>query len=304
VDGAPTGTAGPDAGTGAPTPNDRALGNDAAPAPSSGFTATPVRRLELGEPLAKDANVEFASPIPVLRDRIIEHLKRVNEDSISGITRAVSEGRAHPIHRLTVAGYLQALAEAGILKEVERPPSKDYQLQDPQLHWSLHQRIQRTLAPQNRTEREKLRLAIAALQTTLGRPIFQAELLHAGFGAVPDNLEGLERVTVPDNLRRTYKELFERRLAPRIEVPSRDPLLQLRDGDPLLSSPTLQDLMRRVVLKSTGSEHLARERPAAPTQASLDFGGGPANAGAAQGQSLSQGQLSSKGRSPPQGPGA
>ena len=241
-----------------------------------------------------DANVEFAAPIPVLRDRIIEHLKRVNEDSISGITRAVSEGRAHPIHRLTVAGYLQALAEAGILKEVERPPSKDYQLQDPQVHWSLHQRIHRTLAPQNRSEREKMRLALAALQTTLGRPIFQAELMHAGFGAVPENLEGVERVTVPDNLRRTYKELFERRASPRIEIPSRDPLLQLREGDPLLSGAALQDLVRRVMLKATGSEHLARERPAAPTQASLDFGASPGPARPASGFGLPP---------PPSGPG-
>lgn len=224
---------------------------------------------------------DLAAPVPVLRDRIIEHLKRVGEDSISGIARAVSEGRANPIHRLTVAGYLQALAEAGVLKEVERPPSKDYQLQDPQLHWSLHQRIHRTLAGQNRPEREKLRLAIAALQTLLGRPVFQAELLHAGFGAVPENLEGLERVTVADNQRRQYKELFEKRQSPRIEVPSRDPLVQLRDNDPLLTSATLQELVRRVVLKTTGSEHLARDRPAAPTQASLDFGLGGATAGAA-----------------------
>ena len=207
---------------------------------------------------------------PVLRDRIIEHLRKAGEDSISGITRAVSEGRAHPIHRLTVAGYLQALAEAGVLKEVERPPSKDYQLQNPEMHWSLHQRIHRHLAATGRSERERLRLALAALQLTLGRPIFQAELLHAGFGSVPD-LDGVERVTVPDNTRRHYRELFERRASPRIEIPARDPLLQFREGDPILESGLVHDLLRRLLVKATGSEHLAWDRPAAgPQQASLD----------------------------------
>lgn len=209
-------------------------------------------------------------PNPVLRDRIIEHLRRAGEDSISGITRAVSEGREHPIHRLTVAGYLQALAEAGVLKEVERPPSKDYQLQNPEMHWSLHQRIHRVLLAGGRSERERIRLALAALQTTLGRPIFAAELVHAGFQSVPETMDGVERVTVADATRRHYKELFEKRHSPRIEVPPRDPLLQVPAGDPLLQSPTLQELLRKVLLKATGAEHLAWEKPAAgPAQASL-----------------------------------
>jgi hypothetical protein len=210
-------------------------------------------------------------PNPVLRDRIVEHLRRVGEDSISGVTRAVSEGREHPIHRLTVAGYLQALAEAGVLKEVERPPSKDYQLQNPEMHWSLHQRIHRLLLAGGRSERERIRLALAALQATLGRPIFQGELLHAGFSFVPEALEGVERVTVADATRRHYKDLFEKRHSPRIDIPPRDPLLQIPPGDAILTSPTLAELLRKVLVKATGAEHLAWEGPRiGPQQASLD----------------------------------
>ncbi|MHB8633305.1 MAG: hypothetical protein ACYDBQ_04960 [Thermoplasmatota archaeon] len=211
-----------------------------------------------GEPPARRAHIAVENP--VWRDLIIEHLRTVGEDSISGVTRALSGGRERPIHRLTIAGYLQALAEAGVLKEVERPPSKDYQLQDPQMHWSLHQRIFRALA--GKPERERLRLALAALQVMLARPIFQAELLHAGFLAIPERWEGVERVTVPDNVRRHYKELFERRSSPHIEVPARDPLLQ---------GAAVAEVLRRITLKATGAEHLAWERPVSgPPQASLD----------------------------------
>src|SRR5690349_5205778 len=67
-----------------------------------------------------------------LRDRIVEHLRRTGTDSISGITRVLSgEGQA-PAHRLTIAGYLQALSDAGVVREMDRPPSKLYQLQNPE----------------------------------------------------------------------------------------------------------------------------------------------------------------------------
>ncbi len=204
-----------------------------------------------------------------LRDRIVEHLKRTGTDSISGITRVLLDGGGAPAHRLTIAGYLQALSDAGVLREMERPPSKLYQLQNPEAHWSLHQRLHRVLQETPRSEADRVRLALAALQMALGRPIFQAELMHAGFQSIPDDLR---RVVVGDGTRRAYRDLFARRASPHVLVPPRDPLLALDDGDPLLESDTVEDLLRRVLLKATGADHLVADRPTGPQQAQLDLG--------------------------------
>lgn len=206
-----------------------------------------------------------------LRDRIVEHLRATQADSISGISRHLASGGEAPVHRLTVAGYLQAMSEAGILRELDRPPSKLYQLQNPEAHWSLHQRLHRLLQESPLPEAERCRLAIAALQRALGRPIFQAELQHAGFQQVPP---GVDRVVVGDATRRQYRDLFGRRATPRIEVPARDPLLSLPEGDPIHSDARVEELLRKVLLRATGAEHLVAERPTGPQQVALDLGGG------------------------------
>src|SRR5689334_7450367 len=140
-----------------------------------------------------------------LRERIVVHLRRVGHDSISGIARALRREGEAPAHRLTVAGYLQAMTYSGLLKEVERPPSKEYLLASPEAHWSLHQRLWRLLQDTPRPEEERVRLLVACLQSALGRPVFAAELLHAGAPRLPD---GLERHVVSDEVRRQYRRLF------------------------------------------------------------------------------------------------
>lgn len=202
----------------------------------------------------------------LLRDRIVEHLRRVGHDSISGITRALQREGEAPAHRLTVAGYLQAMADAGLLKEVERPPSKEYLLASPETHWSLHQRLWRLLQETARNEDERIRLLLACLQLTLNRPIFAAELLHAGASRVPDSLD---RHVVPDDVRRGYRKLFDRKATPRIDIPQRDALLLLPPTDPALTGAPVQETLRRLAAKATGADHLVAERPSAPTQKSL-----------------------------------
>lgn len=205
-----------------------------------------------------------------LRDRIVEHLRVTGTDSISGIARILAATGQAPVHRLTVAGYLQAMAEAGTLRELDRPPSKLYQLQNPESHWSLHQRVHRALQDWPASEADRTRLGLAVLQRILERPIFQVELQHAGFATVPP---GVDRVVVGDGLRRQYRDLFTRRASPRIDVPPRDPLLSIPDGDPLRESPAVDELVRKVLIRATGAEHLVADRPAGPQQAQLDLGG-------------------------------
>lgn len=224
------------------------------------------------------APVEGLSPLggqwskDTLRERIVEHLRRLGHDSISGIARSLRRDGEAPAHRLTVAGYLQAMTDGGLLKEVERPPSKEYLLASPETHWSLHQRLWRLLQDVPRSDDERVRLLLACLQSALGRPVFAAELLHAGAQRLPD---GLDRHIVSDDVRRQYRRLFERKAAPRIDVPQRDALYLLPPGDPTLGSPLVQETLRRLAVKATGAEHLVAERPAAPTQKSLDLLGPP-----------------------------
>ncbi|HUR61774.1 MAG TPA: hypothetical protein VM286_05355 [Candidatus Thermoplasmatota archaeon] len=239
-------------------------GDDPAPGPRAAQGLPSAR----GEPAA--APPRRLSREATLRDRIVEHLREHDHDSISGIARALSDGRRAPIHRLTVAGYLQAMAEAGTLRELDRPPSKEYKLANPEAHWSLHQRVHRALEDSPRPEAERARLALAVLQTLLGRPVFQAELQHAGFAQVP---AGLDKVVVGDAVRRGYRDLFSRRASPRIDVPPRDPLYALPGDDPLLGSAAAEELMRKVLVKATGAEHLMADRPAGPAQAQLSLGG-------------------------------
>jgi hypothetical protein len=231
------------------------------------------------EPALDTPADEAATPLPLgwardtLRERIVDHLRRVGHDSISGIARALRRDGEAPAHRLTVAGYLQAMTDGGLLKEVERPPSKEYLLASPEAHWSLHQRLWRLLRDTPRSEEDRVRLLLACLQLTLGRPVFAAELLHAGVPRLP---ETLERHVVADDMRRAYRRVFDRKASPRIDVPQRDALHMLPPGDPLLGSPVVQETLRRLLAKSTGAEHLVAERPAAPTQKSLDLLGGDA----------------------------
>ena len=252
--------------------------DDAGPAAAGANDASPGGPSALGVQWSRDT----------LRERIVEHLRRQGHDSISGIARALRREGEAPAHRLTVAGYLQAMTDAGLLKEVERPPSKEYLLASPETHWSLHQRMWRLLQDAPRSEEERVRLLLACLQLALGRPIFAAELVHAGAPRLPD---GLDRHIVSDEVRRQYRRLFERKAAPRIDVPQRDALYLLPPGDPLLGSPLVQETLRRLAVKATGSEHLVAERPAAPTQKSLDLLGGPeSGAGASETGGASKGQ--------------
>lgn len=238
---------------------------DDAPAPPAAGASTPPSAATQGGAGALAA-VATLPGRDLLRDRIVEHLRRVGHDSISGITRALHREGEAPAHRLTVAGYLQAMADAGLLKEVERPPSKEYLLASPETHWSLHQRLWRLLQETGRSEDDRIRLLLACLQLTLNRPIFAAELLHAGAARVPDSLD---RHVVPDDVRRGYRKLFDRKATPRIDIPQRDALLLLPPTDPALTGAPVQETLRRLAAKATGADHLVAERPSAPTQKSL-----------------------------------
>ncbi len=198
--------------------------------------------------MVKDAAIPAGEAI---RERIIAIL-RAGPSSISGVARALSENRDKPVHRLTVAGYLGAMAETGVLKELERPPSKLYMLQEPDAHRSLHQRVARIIHGMHEAP-DHAGLAVAVLQHLLQRPIFAAELRHAGLGSTALHLP---RQIVGDEVRRSYRKALQRHPGMSIEIPSRDPLIGHPPEDPIHASPWVEEAVRRLALDATQASHL------------------------------------------------
>lgn len=187
------------------------------------------------------------------RDKILAHLKAVGSDSISGIARALSDGRTQPVHRLTVAGYLIALTETGMLREVPRPPSKHYQLANPRSHRTLYDVVGQAVRDVPMHNEQRAMTALATLVRVLGRPVFRAELIATRF-PLPDVLP---RVDVEPDRRGAILQRIRSRPHPRIEVPRHDPLL----GPPEHAGP-VDEVLRRAVLEASDAHHLADERRA------------------------------------------
>jgi hypothetical protein len=190
-----------------------------------------------------------------MKDAIISHLSK-GSDSISGIARAVSVGRLKPVHRLTVAGYLAALTDEGILVETDRPPSKHYQLAEPERTKTLHQRIGKIVAVMDIPVPDRPALAAAALVHILGRPIFQAELHHAGF---PRMGPAIETVKLSDDDRRNIRERFRTGRFP-LTIPRGDPLLEPRDS--AVSATAMHEVVRRTLIRATNAMSVTALRPA------------------------------------------
>lgn len=187
-----------------------------------------------------------------LRDRIIGHLQAAGTDSISGIARAVSADLERPVHRLTVAGYLSALADAGELRELDRPPSKHYQLTKHRTEWSIHQRVGRVVLELGLPPPLQVPATVAALVQVLDRPVFRSEVRHAGLDVADDRLAVVE---VDEVTRRQYRDLLRRRARPRIDLPRGDPLYDVAPG--AVPDRIVQEVLRRVLLRASHAEHLA-----------------------------------------------
>jgi hypothetical protein len=206
-----------------------------------------------GEPEPAPCGGAFG-PGPALRDRILEHL-RSGQDSISGIARAIAADRERPLHRLTVAGYLAALEDQGLLRGTDVPPSRQYRLANATLAQSLHQRLAQHLRTTDGARHEQAALLATALTHLLRRPIFAAELTHAGF---PGPYPLLQTVQADEAERRRIRSLFQRRIHPAIQIPRNDPLLR-PPSDAWMSAA--QELIGRSLLAAADAAHLAVERP-------------------------------------------
>lgn len=132
--------------------------------------------------------MSFFVPRKDLRSIILDILKR-GDRSISSITRELEAG-GHKYHRLTVTGYLKAMADMGLVREREIPPSKVYSLA-PHKRRDLYGALGDNARSLNLGYKKESRLCLQVLETLFGRPVFQSELERCGY----DEPSGVKRIT-------------------------------------------------------------------------------------------------------------
>lgn len=118
-----------------------------------------------------------------LKDLVVTYL-REQERSISSLTKQLKQD-GFSFHRLFVTGYLKALADVGILREKDIPPSKVYSTsahREPNLYELVGSRCREVA----KEESDQVRLAIGVLQKLFHRPIFLRELRECGFSGAVD----------------------------------------------------------------------------------------------------------------------
>ncbi len=112
----------------------------------------------------------------LLKDRIID-IVRGDGKSISEIYKEVNLDEESKIHRLTLTGYLWAMADFGFLKEKYQKPSKLYSLNRKEEN-SLYENVAAKLSEE--PEDKKAQEILYVLYRILERPIFRAEMEKAG----------------------------------------------------------------------------------------------------------------------------
>ncbi len=118
-----------------------------------------------------------------LKDLVVSYL-REQERSISSLTKRLKQD-GYSFHRLFVTGYLKALADVGVLRGKDIPPSKVYTTsahREPNLYELVGSRCREAA----KAEPDQVRLAIGVLQRLFRRPIFLRELRESGFAEAID----------------------------------------------------------------------------------------------------------------------
>lgn len=110
-----------------------------------------------------------------------EILKKVADGgrSINSIYKELNK-EGIKMHRLVLTGYLRALADCGILKEMEIPPSKVYtpaKISEVE----IYERIGKGVRKLKMREGKKSEVCLFILQKLFKRPIFYDELKRCGY---------------------------------------------------------------------------------------------------------------------------
>ncbi|MEM2870124.1 MAG: hypothetical protein QW379_06870 [Thermoplasmata archaeon] len=112
-----------------------------------------------------------------LRALVFRHLGD-SDKSISQLSRALSRDGLR-IHRLVLTGYLRALADMGVLREKDIPPSKVYSLAAARIQ-DIYESLGEKLREVERKRDRRARMGVFVFQRLFRRPVFLEELRRAG----------------------------------------------------------------------------------------------------------------------------
>ena len=184
-----------------------------------------------------------------MKDVVAEVLQK-EEMSISGIHREIKT-RGVNIHKLVLTGYLRALTDIGLLKERSIPPSKVYSSPAGAGHANdVYSKVGELVKRTNISQRQQGSLALYILQRLFHRPIFQFEIVRAGFEDCPG------AVSIEQE-----KRLEARKIVAKtgIKVPARESAFILPETDVKERYEELyQSFMEDIVLETTSSFRLRK----------------------------------------------
>jgi len=167
-----------------------------------------------------------------LKNLIISYIKK-EERSISALARQLKKD-GFKFHRLFLTGYLKAMADLGVLKEKEIPPSKVYTT-SAHREKNLYEIIGDRCKVAKLEERERIRLAISVLQKLFHRPIFLQEIRECGL-----EVGGIEALHVSMEERNEVRKALSKS---GIQIPSNDPAYLVNDPDGELRDSIIESVL-------------------------------------------------------------
>jgi len=187
-----------------------------------------------------------------LRDLILEVFNEEGDQTIAGMVRQLDK-RQVKHHRLTVTGYLHALADTGYLEVRSVPPAKLF---------SLKASPRRTLPGVmgvcarrmfSGSEPRAVELTVGALERVLDRAIFMSEIAEAGFSRT-GNLRQLGKKERAEEAKRLGRC--------GVTVREGEPMFRVRDVD----AGEVDRLLDETILEALDAQ---TERPREVVQTSL-----------------------------------
>jgi hypothetical protein len=157
-----------------------------------------------------------------LRDLILDIFREEGDLTIAGMVRQLDK-RNVKHHRLTVTGYLHALADTGYLEVRSVPPAKLFSLKAssrrnlPGVIGACARRMT------NGSETRAVELTVAALERVLDRAVFMSEIAEAGFSRT-GSLRQLGKKERADEVKRLAKC--------GVVVREGEPMFRVREVDP------------------------------------------------------------------------
>jgi len=157
-----------------------------------------------------------------LRDLVLDILHEEGDLTIAGMVRELDK-RGVKHHRLTVTGYLHALADTGLLEVRSVPPAKLFSIKDnpSRTLYGVVGDCARRLT--GGTGPRAVDLTVSALERVLDRPVFMSEVAEAGFTRTGSlrQLGRKERTETAKHLAKCG-----------VDVREGEPMFRARDVDP------------------------------------------------------------------------